>query len=119
MLSKTENQVMAAVYSLCDGTGGCLASPLDILSVMPAKRRPDSDELEDILTALQCNGYFDLIRSERKGERMYVINLKENGFAYKRVSKQKQRDVSFKIFLAFLGAIATFVFGLILKGLFG
>lgn len=119
MLNKSENEVMAAVYSLCDGTEGCLVSPLDILSLLPAKHRINRDRLDDILNALKCDGYFDLISSERKGEKMYVINLKENGFAYKRAAKQRQRDVAFKIFLAFIGALATFVFGLVLKGLFG
>ncbi|MDE6504288.1 MAG: hypothetical protein K2L42_00265 [Clostridia bacterium] len=118
MLSKNENMVMSAVYSLCDGTEGCLVSPIDILSVMPAKHKINREKLDDILNALKCDGYFDLIQSERKGEKMYVINLKENGFAYKRTAKQKQRDVTFKIFLAFIGALATFIFGLILKGLF-
>ena len=31
MLSRYENEVMSAVYSLCDGTDGCLVSPIDIL----------------------------------------------------------------------------------------
>lgn len=119
MLSKNENEVMAAVYSLCDGTEGCLVSPLDILAVMPSKRRVDLDELDAILNTLHCNGYFDLIHSERKGEKMYVINLKESGFAYNRTRRQKQRDISYKIFLAFIGALATFLFGLILKALSG
>ena len=119
MLSKSENEIMSAVYSLCDGTEGCLVSPVDIMAVLPAKRRYNADELDAILNALQCDGYFDLIYSERKGERMYVINLKESGFAWKRTAKQKQRDITFRIFLAFLGALTTFVFGLILKGLFG
>lgn len=110
---------MSAVFSLCDGTEGCLVSPVDILSVMPSKRRVDADELDAILTTLQCNGYFDLIHSERKGEKMYVINLRESGFAWKRTSKQRQREIYFKIFLAFLGAITTFIFGLILKAIFG
>lgn len=110
---------MRAVYLLCDGTEGCLVSPAEILSVLSRNGKLGEDELDDILGALQCDGYFDLIRSERKGEKMYVINLKEAGFAYRRTSKQKQRDISFKIFLALLGALATFVFGLILKGLFG
>ena len=118
-MSKSENEVMAAVYSLCDGTEGCLVSPLDILAVMPSKRRVDPDELEAILNTLHCNGFFDLIHSERKGEKMYVINLKERGFAYNRTRRQKQRDVSYKIFLAFIGALATFVFGIILKALSG
>ena len=49
---------------------------------------------------------------------MYVINLKDSGFAYKRTAAQRRRDVTFKIFLAFVGALATFIFGLILKSLF-
>lgn len=119
MLSKNENEVMSAVYSLCDGTEGCLVSPLEIKSVMSRTKPINDDELESILDALRVDGYFDLIYSERKGEKMYVINLRESGFAWKRASKQKQRDVSFKIFLAFVGALTTFIFGLILKGLSG
>ena len=118
-MSKHENDVMAAVYSLCDGTEGCLVSPIDIISVLPGNAKVDPDELDDILNALRCDGYFDLINSERMGQKMYVINLKENGFAWKRTSKQRQRDVTFKIFLAFLGALATFIFGIILKTIFG
>ncbi len=117
MLNKTETNVMSAVYSLCDGTDSCLVSQADILSVLPARRRMTPDELDAVLYGLHCDGYFDLINSERKGEKMYVINLRENGFAWKRASKQRQRDISFRIFLAFLGALATFVFGLILKAL--
>lgn len=110
---------MSAVYSLCDGTEGCLVSAVDIISVLPSNRKFKTDELDSILNALHCDGYFDLIYSERKGEKMYVINLKENGFAWKRASKQKQRDITFRIFLAFLGALATFIFGLILKAITG
>lgn len=119
MLSKNENEVMTAIYSLCDGTEGCLVSPMDIKSIMSRPGRIGDEELESILNALRVDGYFDLIHSERKGEKMYVINLKESGFAWKRTSKQKQRDVSFKIFLAFVGAFATFIFGLIMKALTG
>jgi len=119
MLSRRENEVMAAIYSLCDGTEGCLVSPLEILSLLPSKHRCTPENLEDILCALKCDGYFDLIFSERKGEKMYVINLRESGFAYKRTERQKQRDIAFKIFLAFIGALATFLFCIILKAFFG
>lgn len=119
MLNRSENEVMSAVYSLCDGTSGCLVSLMDITSLLPAKHKYSAEKLDEILNALQCDGYFDLISSERKGEKMYVINLKESGFAFKREAKQRQRDVTFKIFLAFVGALATFIFGLILRSLFG
>ena len=119
MLSRYENEVMSAVYSLCDGTEGCLISPLDILAILPAKRNYSIDKVDGILHDLMCDGYFDLITSERKGEKMYVISLKENGLAFKRNAKQRQRDIAFRIVLAFVGAAATFIFGLIIKGIFG
>ena len=118
MLTKNEDLVMSAVFSLCDGTEGCLVSPLDILSLLPARHKLSRQKLDDVLNDLKCDGYFDLIQSERKGEKMYVISLKENGFAYKRNSAQRRRAVAFKIFLAFVGAFATFSFGVILRGLF-
>lgn len=118
MLSKNENEIMSAVYSLCDGTDGCLVSSLDILSILPAKKKFSPETIDGILNDLKRDGYFDLITSERKGEKMYVISLKENGFAFKRTAKQRQRDVAFKILLAFIGASATFIFGLILKAIF-
>ena len=108
---------MSAIYSLCDGTEGCLVSPMEIKSVMSQRWKLSDEELDDILNALRVDGYFDLVYSERKGEKMYVINLRESGFAWKRTKNQRQREVSYKIFLAFIGALATFIFGLIMKGL--
>ena len=119
MLSKYENEVMSAVYCLCDGTDGCLISPLDIMSILPAGRRYSMQRVDDALNALKTDGYLDIISSERKGEKMYVISLKESGLAFKRQQRQRRQDLLYKIFLALIGAVATFVFGLILKAIFG
>jgi hypothetical protein len=110
---------MCAVYSLCDGTDGCLISPADILSLLPSKKKYTTERVDIALNALHSDGYFDLITSERKGEKMYVINLTDHGKAYTRAAKQRKRDIAFKIFLAFIGAFATFIFGLIIKAIFG
>ncbi len=118
-MNRYENDVMSAVYSLCDGTDGCLVSPIDIMSILPVGRKHNAERIDDALNALKLDGYLDVITSVRKGEKMYVISLKENGMAYKRSARQKQKDVLFKIFLAFVGAVATFVFGLIIKAIFG
>lgn len=119
MLSKSENAVMKVIYSLCDGCDGCLISPIEILSLLPSKTKYSTEKIDNILQSLMTDGYFDIIYSERKGEKMYVINLKERGVMFQRNEKQKQREIVFKIFLAFIGATATFIFGLILKTLFG
>lgn len=118
MLNKNESAVMKAVYDLCDGTEGCLVSNLDILSLLPAKRALSVERLDGILNDLKSDGYFDLITSERKGEKMYVISLKESGFSFKRAEMQRRRDLLFRILMAFAGAFATFIFGLILKSIF-
>ena len=100
MLSRSENEIMRAVYDLCDGTDGCLVSPVDILCLLPPKRKYDIPKIDSV-------------------EKMYVINLKESGMSYKRMIRQRQRDIAFRIALAFVGALATFLFGLIIRGLFG
>ena len=117
-MNRCENDVMSAVYCLCDGTDGCLISPLDIMSILPVGRKYSVQRLDDALYALQTDGYLDVISSERKGEKMYVISLKESGLAYKRNQRQKRMDVINKIALAFVGAFATFIFVLILKAIF-
>lgn len=119
MLNRYENDVMRAVYCLCDGTDGCLISPLDIMSILPAGRRYSMQRVDDALNALKTDGYLDIISSERKGEKMYVISLKESGLAFKRQQRQRRQDLLYKIFLALIGAVATFVFGLIFKAIFG
>lgn len=119
MLSHRENIVMAAVYELCDGNDCCLISRSDILALIPKRAALTGDGLDDTMYALHLDGYFDMVTSERKGERMYVITLKENGYAFRRTRLQKRRDITFKIALAFIGAVATFIFGLMLKGIFG
>ena len=119
MLARSESEIMRAVYDLCDGTDSCLISPAEILSLIPAKRKYSLEKIDSILRDLSRDGYFDLIFSERKGEKMYVINLKEAGFSYKRAIDQRRRDIVFRVTLAFVGALSTFIFGLILKGIFG
>ena len=119
MLSKCEDEIMRAVYDLCDGTDGCLISPSEIMSLLPAKRKYTFEKLDTILLDLSRDGYFDLISSERKGEKMYVINLKEAGFTYKRTVAQRRRDIAFRVTLALVGAVSTFIFGLIIKSIFG
>ena len=61
---------------------------------------------------------FDLIASDRKGEKMYVITLHPNGIAYKRTAVQMRRNITFKVALSVAGAVITFVVGILLKIIF-
>lgn len=79
MLNRRESEIMRAVYGLCGERENCLVSVYDILSMLPQRRGYTAEAVEEILRALECDDYFDLVLSERKGERMYVITLHRSG----------------------------------------
>lgn len=109
---------MDRVYELCEKEGSCLCAPWDILQQFSPKERPDEEQLEDILHALQADGYFDVILSERKGDAVYVITLRPVGYAYRRESLQVRRNIAFKVALAAAGAVFSFLVGLLLRVIF-
>ena len=75
MLNKQENEVMKAVYDMCDGKGSCLVSPMEIMSILPEKKKYTPDKVESILRSLELDDYFDLIESDRKGERSMIRDI--------------------------------------------
>ena len=118
MLNKKESEVMNAVYELSAGKNVCLVSPSELLALLPPRGKYTEEVLEKILDALALDDYFELLSSERKGEKMYVISLRANGYAFKRGYIQMKRDVALKIFWAVASAIIAFLVGLILKWIF-
>lgn len=117
-LNKTERETLECVLSFAGKRDRVLLSPEELLGALPAKRKYDGEKLDKILTDLQSDGYFDLVRTDRKGEKMYVIELLPAGHNYKREEGQLKRRVWFKIGLAVVGAVVTFVVGLLLKAVF-
>ncbi|MBQ8658817.1 MAG: hypothetical protein IJ506_06745 [Clostridia bacterium] len=118
MLNRRESEVMNAVYSLCAGKGICLVSPEEILAVIPKKLRPSEERLEEILYELELDDYFELLSSDRKGEKMYVITLHAEGRAFRRYSVQMRRDFALKIGWAVASAVIAFLVGLLMKRIF-
>ncbi len=118
MLNRREMEVMDRVYTLCHEKGVCLISPTELLSLLPQRKSYTEEGVESILTELSLDGYFELLSSERKGEKMYVISLRESGYAFKRAFAQMRRDGVVKIFWAVASAVVAFVVGIILKHIF-
>ncbi|MBQ7948464.1 MAG: hypothetical protein IJ284_01740 [Clostridia bacterium] len=118
MLNRRENEVMCAVYTLCHEKGVCLISPAELLALLPARKKYTEEKLEDILQQLSLDDYFELLSSERKGEKMYVISLRSNGYAYKRCSLQQKRDMAVKLLWAVTSAVVAFLVGLVLRRIF-
>ena len=109
---------MGAVYTLCEGKGICLISPTDLISLLPSRKKYTEEQVEKILGALALDDYFELLSSERKGEKMYVISLHASGYAYKRCSLQQKRDVALKLGWAIASAGIAFLVGWVLKWIF-
>ena len=118
MLSKRENEIMNAVYALCHEKGVCLIAPAELLALLPNRKRYTEEDIEELLRQLALDDYFELLFSERKGEKMYVLSLRAKGQAYKRCSIQQKRDVAVKMLLAVASAIVAFAVGVILKRIF-
>ncbi len=118
MLNRRESEIMRAVYGLCEGKESCLVSVYEILSMLPGRRGYTAEAVEEILHSLELDDYFDLVSSERKGERMYVITLHRNGEAYRRDAQQMRRGIVFRIALSAVGAVVAFLVGLLLRTIF-
>ena len=118
MLNKQESEIMNKVYELCHEKGVCLISPAELLSLFPLRRKYTEAQVEGILNELALDNYFELLSSERKGEKMYVISLRANGYAFKRCFAQQRRDAVAKMLWAVASAIVAFLVGVILKRIF-
>ena len=109
---------MNAVYALCEEKGICLISPSELVSLLPPRKKYTEEAVEKILSELSLDNYFELLSSERKGEKMYVISLRASGYAYKRCSVQQKRDFALKVVWAVTSAVIAFLVGWILKWIF-
>ena len=118
MLNGREVEIMNTVYSLCHEKGICLISPAELLSLLPPRKKYTEEQLDQILAELALDDYFELLSSERKGEKMYVISLRANGYAFKRAYVQMRRDVAVKLLWAVTSAVVAFLVGLVLKRIF-
>ncbi|MBQ8309209.1 MAG: hypothetical protein IJX96_05180 [Clostridia bacterium] len=118
MLNRRESEVMGAVYSLCSEKGICLISPAELLVMLPQSKKYTEEQLESILSELALDNYFELLSSERRGEKTYVISLRANGYAFKRCSVQQRRDFAVKLGWAITSAVIAFLVGWVLKWIF-
>ena len=118
MLNRRESQIMNVVYDLCHEKGVCLISPAELLDLLPARGKYTEADLDTILNELSLDDYFELLSSERKGEKMYVISLRTNGYAFRRCYVQMKRNALVKILWAVASAVIAFLVGVILKWIF-
>ena len=118
-LSKRENAVMGAVFRLSEGKERFLAAPYELLALLSPRLKFDEEKLCRVLRSLELDGYFELIESDRKGERVFVIIMHDAGRSFKRSDALRRRRMYYKIAVTLLcGALSALV-GILVKSLLG
>lgn len=119
MLNKKEVAVMRCVYDICskNNDSGIVADDFIIQST-PEKFKFTAAKVDTILNQLEYDGYFECTKSERKGETVNVITLKQKGKAFKRELIQRRRqlinDTFWRVVFAALGAVVALIVNKIL-----
>ncbi len=118
-LSRRENEVMGAIFTLSEGKERFLVSPYEILSLLPKKAKCDEEKLERTMRSLELDGYFELVDCERKGEKTYVVHMREEGLAYRRLDARRRRGLIFRLLVAAACGLLSAALGILLKLLIG
>lgn len=82
-------------------------SPFDIFDRLSLDLDFDEEELDGTLRDLELDDYFDITRSDKKGELVYCINMHRKGLAFARVEKAFRSNLKFKILLAVAGGVCS------------
>ncbi len=115
MLSRLENRVMGAIYGKCKNRNAVL---IESNSLRTMTGEESEEKLDKVVNDLYVDGFFDLVYTERQGEKVYCITLTEKGKCYPREAKLVRRTLTFKLVVSVGFAIFSFILGLILKAIF-
>lgn len=108
VLTRKEKAVMRVIYQEADKqNGACLLTPIDIFMRLPLDLNFEEDELDLILRNLEIDDYFDVTRSDKKGELVYCINMQKKGLQFARVERAFKSNLALKIILALAMSAVT------------
>ena len=116
VLTKKEKAVMRVIYHEADKqSGACLLTPIDIFSQVPLDLDFEEHELDIALRNLEIDDYFDVTRSDKKGELVYCINMHKKGLQFARVERAFKSNLIFRILLAVATGLTSAAVGWGLK----
>lgn len=118
-LSKRENAVMSAVFQLSEGKERFLVAPYELLALLPPRQNFNEEKLYRTLRSLELDGYFELIESDRKGEPVFVVHMREAGRSYRRSDALRKRRIYYKIAVTLLCGVLSALVGILVKSLLG
>jgi len=112
MLSRMEAKIMDYLFERCRGKKSVLVTPKEILHALMPKYEITAKQLDGILKNLVIDGYLELTSSDKKGQPVYVVALKDRGAAYEREKAERRkrlvRSVGWKVLLTLIGFGITY-----------
>lgn len=100
------------------GKKSSLISPRDIITFCSDKFVIFPAELDTIMTNLCFDNYIDLVRSDKKGEPIFVVSLKQKGEGFYRELDNNKKTWYFLLTRTVILALLGFIISLILKLIF-
>lgn len=118
MLKKTEMEILRALNGSKNDKDTCLLSPKELVELCSPKYKIDEITALNALKKLENEDCLDIIYSTGKGKPVYCITLHPKGVNYLAERRKSYSAIKFKIFLAVLGAVVSFIAGRLLYYLF-
>ena len=118
-MTKKERLVMSYLCSKCQKKKTCLIPPQEITMALSKKFILSTAEIDEIMVQLSNENYIDFVVTERSGEYMYCVTLKKCGISYNSDQKREKKQLGILILRSIFLATISFVFGIILKAIFG
>ncbi len=122
MLKRKERSVFEAMLSYVFKSDGtcvkCLLSFDALLSAVNKKIKIENESLRTVLRLLEAEDYIEVIYTDRHGEPFLYLTLKKRGVRYKQELRENKNKLIFRLLLAVVSAIVTFVAGKILYAVF-
>ncbi|MEG1394488.1 MAG: hypothetical protein RSD04_01930 [Clostridia bacterium] len=120
MLNKKTKALMRAIYDRAIVKDGiCIVRPIDLLREISFKIDFRKDELDPSIKSLMLEGYFEVVETEKKGEKCFCITLLQAGYDFARQIASEKRAIKFKIILSISGVIFTFILSKIVAAIAG
>lgn len=120
MLNRKTKALLRAIYDRAIHKDGvCIVKPVDLLQDIPYKVRFDRQDFEPSMKALETEGYFEAVETEKKGELYYCITLLQGGYDFSRQIASEKRAIKFKIVLTVAGVIGSLILTRIISAIVG
>ena len=117
VLSKKERIVMGIIFDYVSRKGRAILAPEDILIDIPLGVKFTEEELSPMIEGLKQDGYFDCTIAKRKGDDVYVFELRDKGLAFARELARTRKGLWLMIGMTAGTAVLGFLIKLILDAI--